>query len=281
MKHALAAAVCAIALVPQLAHAGACEVLEAGSIPLITDFTATLEKVRANTPPKDEYETTETYSRRIAAAQAEALGGVTEMTFAWKIPSQEITYNADTQQITITPTLFKTCSLYVATPPANALFTVGKARRSGNYQTVCLNRTVSVRAEPGYTATNALGAQVNIDVEHRLIEGVFVGMGDGTYDPVLGYNTAVSYGPLTLASIFQPPEGARSFKENGTLLIVARPRAPFYFASRTATTPTFDQPHKIFRESHLLVADVACTAVIDAKTQKVHRVLWDKPSPKK
>lgn len=281
MKHALAATVCALALVPQLAHAGACEVLEAGAVPTITDFTATLEKVRTATPPKDEFETTEAYSQRIAAAQAQALGGATEMTFAWKIPAQEITYNADTQQLTITPTLFKACSVYVANPPANARFTVGKARRSGNFQTVCLNRTVSASTEPGYTATNALGAQVNIDVERRLIEGIFVGMGDGTYDPVHGYNTAVSYGPLTLASIFQPPEGARSFKENGTFLIVARPRAPFYFASQTVTTPTFDDPHKIFRENHLLVADVACTAVIDAKTQKVHRVLWDKPEPKK
>lgn len=280
MKHTLAATVCAIALMPQIAHAGTCEALEAGTIPTITDFGATLARIRAATPVKDEFETTDAYNQRIADSQAQAVGGVTEMTFAWKIPAQDITYNADTQQLLITPTLFKGCSYYVASPPPSARVTVGK-RRFGNSQAVCLNRTVSTQAEPAYTATNAMGAQISIDVERRLIEGVFVGMGDGTYDPVLGYNTAVSYGPQTLASIFQPPEGARSFKENATFLIVARPRAPYYFATQSVTTPTFDTPHKIFRESHMLVADVACTAVIDAKTQKVHRVLWDKPTPKK
>lgn len=282
MKHALAATVCVVALIPQLAYAGACETLQAGSIPMITDFEATLAKIRAATPAKDEFETTDAYNQRIAAAQAQALGGMTEVTFAWKIPSQDITYNADTKQLIITPTLFKDCSVAKANPPASARVTVGKKQRlTGNFQTVCLNRVTSVQAEPSYLATNAMGAQVNIDVERRSVEGVFVGMGDGTYDVVHGYNADLSVRAGTLTTIFQPPEGARSFKENGTFLIVARPRSPFYFASQSTTTPTFDNPHKITWDSQLIVADVTCTAVIDAKTQMVHKVLWDRPEPKK
>ncbi|KQV55705.1 MULTISPECIES: hypothetical protein [unclassified Caulobacter] len=270
------AAICAAALVPQLAYAGACSTLESGGIPATQDFSAILDKARSVNVTKDEFETTEAYKARLANVGKQAFGDTEELVFAWKIPPELITYNADNQNIFIPPYHYRSCP--GVWPPRSAVFTVGKVNRLlGNNSVACLAQTVSKHAEPSYTGTNAMGAQIQIDVTREQRQGVFLGMHDGSYDAVHGYNASMMVIPTTMSAIVLPPDGARSLKENGAFVIVARPRAPLYFESRGESTPTFDKPQKTQWENQMLVADVLCTAVIDTKANQVRKLHWDKP----
>lgn len=131
---------------------------------------------------------------------------------------------------------------------------------------VCISEFL--RSTPGksYSASNAFGAKAIVNVVETTVAGIYLGNEEiaGSraakaklfkgFDPSVGFKMA--------------PTEARRISQDAELIIVFQPRAPFFLARSTASSPQIDMPREERVSASYVAGDIACSAIRYRATQQ-------------
>lgn len=222
---------------------------------------------------KDEFETTAAYQRRAAAAAS----GLPQqpVTVAMSLDRQT-KYDADSQTVSVSRYAFSTtCLIYEHQLSAEAkAATFGKRPREVAPGLVagsayCRKDTVERKEGTAYEASNSYGATVTVEPFVTRDEGLYFGYGE-TGQEMLRRSEGAPFDEPAF-SFTATPDEARSLKDNGVALYLARLRAPYFLSASYYIEPTISSPTSVRTNNELLVVEPLCVAIADKRTGKVYQ----------
>lgn len=204
--------------------------------------------------PKDAYETTANYQKRLDEAGRAASVGPIMIDRPWgKYPPE---FKADKSELPI----------YAQDLGLNGL-NFGEVLRLSLPDAFGNIGFEVTRVETGrstYEANNGFGAKVMVDHREEHIDAVWEGpLKIGERQFVDGEKR----GPIMTLSL--DPVRARDIVERGGTALVLTPKAPFRQEGKTSLGATFNSPHSYTRDVRVLWADVRCELIYDGAKKVV------------
>lgn len=222
---------------------------------------------------KDEFETTEAFNKRVAAAGS----GLERGPFAVVLPGKaDISFDADTSTVSVSYyALSTTCMVFESalSAEAKAVQFGAPPKKIGSYTSpgtaYCMTADISRTSGKPYEASNSYGAKVTVTPVTVQQVGIFFGMGDLGQELIEAKMDRSTYKRDPAFKFVAPVEDARSLKENAAIAFLVEPKAPFYVKGTYSIAPKIDSPTELFMHSDMLVATPLCAAIVDRKTGRV------------
>lgn len=205
------------------------------SVPALQKLLRPLaSKYQYGGPTKDEFETADAFAQRVAGEFSQSFGGTDKVVAV--IPASGFTsYNADRGQVTVDALLSYSGSGLAQVRLFDDLNETGR-----------------------YVGSNAYGATATVTRE--TFDQYYIDLPLSSRDPF--FRTS-----LTLP---MPPDAARSFKQDGVVIIVGTLAAPFLTLERHHGSATISDPTDTTYRSYHVMVRPACVLVAD-KGQEVGR----------
>lgn len=249
--------VCLLLLVPGAAFAQDCQSY-IGTSPSLTPIQDAIAQFDGITP-KDEFETTDEYEARIAAASS----GAQSLVIPKTLDPASLDYDADRQVFKVGRYLFDNANM-----PVGDLWSYGGPfYDAGNYDSRSYNIDIVVDQDDevtgAYTGTNAYGASTEVAEIDRIYWGVYerpVSIRDGFSASSLIEGEGDYIGEIPMVSA-----EARQFKDGARTAFVVVPNAPWQVRYREefGSDATIQNPAEIKNVMNVLFADIQCALVID------------------
>lgn len=233
---------------------------------------------------KDEFETTAAFEARKAAAQAGMGGG--EIVLSAVVDHDQIIYDADNQRWKLKKYFVNNSPWNFDTEAVDAYMTGARS----DFRSLVLRAVDTVTGS--YTASNAMGAQVEVKV-YTVIRVSLLELSpssprvDKYSDDHLFFHlpdTAMEYvdylrreRETRYAFIPMPVERARELKGKLGFAAVASLREPFFFAHTDQIYPKMNNPVDATIHHSFLVADVRCGLVLDDLGAVLHVLGMEPP----
>jgi len=222
-------------------------------------FDIALKQV-AKVPPKDEFETTEQYSARLAAGSQD----LQSLIIAKEVEDYKyLAYDADRQKLVVRGYAFDNRKFNPSRIFAAANAQEPRASTLGNIDILIGETDTSLGS---YIGTNAFGALVRIDKVLRSTKAIFQGSASELIPSIF---VAQSMSGV-IGEIAMTPDVARSLKSKLKIALVVKPKAPFIVrASYPDGEPTFDSPKDVEVNATVLIADIQCGLLLDHRSEVI------------
>jgi len=215
----------------------------------------------AKIAPRSEFETTEQFNARVAAATSQS---AQSLIIAKAVEDySHFAYDADRQKLIIKSYAFDNKNFDawriffladVKEPVASTL---------GNIDVYIGETDKTVGS---YIGTNAFGVSMRVRKIQRSTYAIFQRSAPGINDSIFVDQDRKG----VIGEIAMAPDVARTLKPKLKIAFVVKPKAPFIVrANYSGDAPTIDDPEEIDVTATMLIADIQCGLVLDHKSEVI------------
>ena len=221
--------------------------------------------------PRGEYETTEAHQKGMAA-----LGSKLPETMVVMVPldRERIKYDADRQGFEIEEYAIDNSNA----PVEAALYAGDKPILPFTpMENIDIVGSSSEQVVGTYGATNAYGARVNVAQVQRVTKAIFerkAGNRETLFRSPQPVDAPPDFTTKPLGFFGVSPSIAPTLKSQLMAAVLIAPQAPYYVTGKKRWGARIDRPTEVSERVDLVIADIQCAVVTDAK----HFVLWAAPT---
>jgi hypothetical protein len=272
MRRAISIAVCLLSALSSQAKAAECAgYLNQKIAPVSVDVV--INDVSQTPATRDEFETSDQYNQRVAAAKnkiAESyiVGTVFDPKYA--------VYDADNQVFVIESYAIKNLNA-----SWEAIFGYGtplynKVEFSRSYDNIDIVPSSVETVTGSYKGTNAYGTTIDVIKVKRVVKGIFeraavAGSGETLFFAPRKWESGQS---KVVARISVDPATARTLKGAMKAAVVISPLSPYYGVGKKSWgSPTINNPREIDETVVGVIADIKCALILDGESKVISAIV--------
>ncbi|MGC1270857.1 MAG: hypothetical protein WA842_09715 [Croceibacterium sp.] len=223
---------------------------------------ATFEDVRSSLPqipPKNDFESTDTYVRRLAAAEPQGSRSFV-LRRTPKYEGEGLSYDPDRRVLTVYRAAFG-----AGRTNFNNIGGQGMIRGKDNFASAIGFEIATIETgRDTYVATNGFGAEVTVVRVTQQVNALWERPGKQGEDPFEHMDSGI------VARIPMEPAVARDLIEHGAAALTFTPKAPYHAATTALVPPSFNSPRERRDVITVLTGDVHCGFLIDSQGVVAH-----------
>lgn len=229
-----------------------------------------VEQLLSKVPEKkDEFETTESFQKKIDVIRADWPENFFISYDFGDTNTSRLNYDADNQHFKIHERTFdgsKRDASLMFYPNSDKHSNMGlRSYKEIDYGNSQIEFVVAsaMKGTDAYVASNSLGASVTVVRVEQITHRVFERKIDWGEETFLGQESYFSQ----IGTLDIPPTEAKKFKQDGKAALLIAPAEPYFATGERKKAPTISSPLDVTENISIIIADIQCAFLIDESSK--------------